>query len=555
MNRKLRIGVLINSLDIPAWVYQILIELKDSDYAELVLFIKNDAEINKQSRIKRLFNDRKKILYILYTKFDRKIFHSKNDANKLINIEKKFSSIPIVKVVPKQTKFSDYFSEDDIQKIKEYNLDVLIRSGFRILRKEILNVAKYGIWSYHHGDNNVNRGDPPGFWEVLNGWGETGSILQILSEDLDGGTVLYRSFSQTDTTSVNRNINQYYWKSTSFINRKLKELYFKGEKLFFEKVNRENQHPGFYSECLYKTPTNNKMLLLLIKHFSRYVKMKLNEIFYFGQWQLRYSIKNKNNISKSFYRFKKIVPPQNKYWADPFFIKKENKYYIFFEELYYANPKGHISMIELDHKGNYSDPKIILKKDYHLSFPFIFEINNTYYMIPESSENKTIELYKCVHFPDKWEFQKNLMTDVSAVDSNVFYYNNKWWLFTNIREKDGASLYDELFLFFSDSFDSSNWQPHPSNPIVSDVKTARPAGGIFIFNENLYRPGQNSKFRYGYGININHIVNLTETSYEEKLISKIKPNWDKEILSTHTLNYKDDFTIIDVLVKRRKIFR
>ena len=92
--------------------------------------------------------------------------------------------------------------EEDILKIKHYNLDVLIRFGFKILRGDILKAAKYGIWSYHHGDNDLNRGGPAGFWEVIEHWDITGSTLQILSEDLDGGKILYKSFSMTDRRSI-----------------------------------------------------------------------------------------------------------------------------------------------------------------------------------------------------------------------------------------------------------------------------------------------------------------------------------------------------------------
>ena len=87
------------------------------------------------------------------------------------------------------------FSLEKIKSIKKYNLDVLIRFGFKILRGKILKSSKYGVWSYHHGDNNENRGGPAGYWEVFEGHHITGSVLQILNEDLDNGQILYRSFS------------------------------------------------------------------------------------------------------------------------------------------------------------------------------------------------------------------------------------------------------------------------------------------------------------------------------------------------------------------------
>src|SRR5690606_21018624 len=110
---------------------------------------------------------------------------------------------------------------------------------------------------------------------------------------------------------------------------------------------------------------------------------------------------------------------------------------------------------------------------------------------PETSENKTIELYKCVDFPYKWELSKVLMNNVSAVDSTILKHNNKYWLFCNIKENEGASSLDELFLFYSDSLQEGEWISHPLNPIVSDVSQSRPAGHIFKENGRLYRPSQN----------------------------------------------------------------
>lgn len=41
-------------------------------------------------------------------------------------------------------------------------------------------------------------------------------------------------------------------------------------------------------------------------------------------------------------------------------------------------------------------------------------------MIPESSANKTIELWKCTEFPLKWEKHSNLIENIEAVDSTPF---------------------------------------------------------------------------------------------------------------------------------------
>ena len=92
-------------------------------------------------------------------------------------------------------------------------------------------------------------------------------------------------------------------------------------------------------------------------------------------------------------------------------------------------------------------------------------------MCPETSEMKDIRLYRCLDFPLKWELEKTLIKDVSAVDSNIFEFNEKWWMLTNIDSSNSGEHCSELHLFYSSDL-RANWKPHPLNPIIFDSKTA-----------------------------------------------------------------------------------
>ena len=144
------------------------------------------------------------------------------------------------------------------------------------------------------------------------------------------------------------------------------------------------------------------------------------------------------------------------------------------------------------------------------------------------------------------------MSDVEAVDTTLFWHSGRWWLFTNILETQGSSIYDELFLFSSESLLTTEWTPHPMNPIVSDVRCARPAGRIFLKDGRVYRPSQNCSKRYGYGFNLHEITMLTMTDYQEEMVAVVEPKWDKAIQATHTFNHVDGLSIVDVSQRRRK---
>lgn len=554
MKRKLRVGILLNDNLITAWSYKMIQQINESYYSEIVLIVKNDSKNKKNRLLKKIYENFNNLLFIAYCKIDNKFNSPKNNAFSKKNI-KEILNVKTINVTPKKSKYKDRLEDEDILKISNEKIDVFIRMGFRILSGDILKIAKYGIWSFHHGDNSVNRGTPAGFWEILQKWKETGVTLQILSEDLDNGKILFKSFSATNESLI-LNRNNFYWKSLSFIPNKMRELYEFGEEKFFDSINKINSNPLFYSNPLYKEKniSNLKMVGFLLNKACNFIKNKITAIFYLQQWILLFKINKSNSISKTFYRYKKLIPPTDRFWADPFVIKKAKKYYIFFEEYINRNNKGHISLITMDEKGNYSKPIKVLEKDYHLSYPFLIENENNLYMIPETKQNKKIDLYKCVNFPNDWEYEMTLINNIEAVDSTIIFKDNKFWLFTNIAKNKGAASVDETYLFFSENLRSKNWISHPKNPIVSDVKSSRPAGNFFTYNNNLYRPSQNNTFTYGYGMKINKIIELNELNYEEEEVNSIYPNWDKKILATHTLNHDGKLTVIDAILKRKRSF-
>ncbi len=542
-NGKLRIGLLLDSFVLPAWAYEMLVTVQQSPYAEIALIVLNDSEeAKRRSFFSRVVAAWGNILYVAYCKLEARVFTVDPDAFEQRNATALLQNVPVIPVKPHRTLYSDRIQHDDIAKIEKHAIDVFVRLGFRILRGKILQAARYGVWSYHHGDNEVNRGGPPGFWEVFRGHAVTGSILQILTEDLDNGTVLYRSFSSTDRHSVRRNRNNYYWKSLSFLPRKLKELHAVGGTEFLRRLGSANGLP-FYSHRLYVTPRNGEFALLLTKHLVRSATRKVRRMLFPDQWILLYDMRD--GLSQSLWRFKRIIPPRDRFWADPHVVYRDGTYHIFIEEFVYKSGKAHISRIEMDERGNYSEPRKVLDRPYHLSYPFVFEWNRDYYMIPESSANQSVELYKSVAFPDKWELCATLMENVTAVDATLFPHGRKWWLFTNIREHGGASKWDELFLFYADTPLSTNWTPHPGNPVVSDVRRSRPAGRIFEHGGHLYRPSQNSGGEYGYGLKINRIVALSETEYREEEASSIEPNWAGDLRGIHTLSHANRLTVVD----------
>jgi len=282
----------------------------------------------------------------------------------------------------------------------------------------------------------------------------------------------------------------------------------------------------------------------------RRIRNKVRRFFFLDQWIILIATGIEYK-SLSWPGFKKFTPPTDRFWADPFIWLYENKYYVFIEELFYTTNRGRIICLALDEGLNIISNQVVLEKPYHLSYPFLFEHNGQLYMVPETKQNNRVELYRCTHFPDQWEFEKTLIDNIRALDNTLLEANGKWWLFANIQEEDGSS-WDTLCLYYADHPLSDQWTPHPRNPIVKNIHSARPAGRIFSREGGMIRPSQDCSFRYGYAINFNRITTLTETDYVETHEHAFKPPSKGGILATHTFNSMGDLTAIDAIQRRQK---
>lgn len=542
---KLRIGVMLDSYELPAWAFLALDRVMQLDCTELCLIVLNENSNIHGTKIRHIWKNRNQLAYHLFDRIDRWIFRRDPDAFEPKNIESMLAGTPVIKVRPIRKKYSDYFPPADVDKIREYRLDIMIRMGFRILRGDVLKSAKHGIWSHHHGDNRKKRGGPPGFWEVIEGIPETGSILQILTEELDGGIVLYRSWSCTYPLSPSRNRSFYYWTSASFLSRQIERLHALGEARFYEAVEKYNGHIEFNDHKLYRVPSNISMVAISLRLLARICAKAYQRIFHREQWCLMFDLND--DISPTLRNYKKLLPPKDRFWADPHAVKKDGKYYIFIEEYLYRTKRPHISVLEMDERGNWKEPVPVLRKEYHLAYPFVFQWQGAFYMVPESQQNRTIELYVCSGFPHEWKFLMYLMEDVMAVDTTLLHHDGKWWLFTGMRQTLGAPESDELYLFHSDDLLTKDWKPHLLNPVVSDVRKARPAGKIFRRNGRIIRPSMDCSFMYGHGFNLNEITCLSETEYREETLGSVKPKWDPRIVAAHTFTREGNLNIIDAL--------
>jgi hypothetical protein len=545
----IRLGLLVDGLVQPAWIASCLAEVVQRGDARIELIVQNRSQPPHQSssRLAAWWRNRRYLAYAFYARLDglRSVARDPLEPTQLGEL---IQGVPVLDVVPRQTRFADYFEPEDVARIRAYNLDVVVRFGFRILRGDALQVARYGVWSYHHGDNREYRGGPAGFWEVVRGDPVTGSMLQRLSEDLDGGQVLFRAWSQTIPFSARRNRAHYYWQTAPMLAWKLRDLRRHGSEGLSE-VTADSNNPEAYSQRIFTTPKNGEMIRHGIRLVTRHARQRLRSAVKAEQWFLAYRqdqpSSDENGVPDlSPFRFRTIIPPSDRFWADPFPYRVDGKTWVFFEESIAKARNPHIAVMEFGPNGPTSGATTALSTDYRLSYPFVFGFEGKHYMMPETATRGCVQLWRAERLPGDW-VPDRVLIDRPLVDATMAFVEGRWWLWA-AATTSGEESWDELHLYYSDS-PLGPWKPHVRNPVIVDVRSTRPAGRLFQHGGTWYRPAQDCSKSYGGALVIHRIERLDLLGYRERPVTRIDPEWVPGLVGAHTINALGGLTIMDVL--------
>lgn len=193
---QLRVGVLVDG-SLRRWQIDALERMVDAG-ARIERVIVNDGGESKVC-----YNLREAPAYLF-------IAGSRELAIRLIGSHPYLESVDLTKidliddvkrVHCKPVQRSDFGHELPESVVEQHcaDLDFLVRFGFGILRGNVLDAPKYGVFSYHHGNIREYRGRPAGFWEFMHDAETIGVTLQQLTDELDAGGII-----QIDEFDINR---------------------------------------------------------------------------------------------------------------------------------------------------------------------------------------------------------------------------------------------------------------------------------------------------------------------------------------------------------------
>lgn len=525
----LRFGILCDSHELQRW-QMMAVESLLSDGHTLSIVVMNTGKAESVSMVKkwRKYPFRNLLFRVWYR------FFLKPESKKLHNAQELFANTPIFHETPVRKGIACYFTEACIEAVKQTRTDFLLRFGFGIIRGEILQTPPLGIWSFHHDDPTVVRGVPSNFWEIYEKIDINGAILQQIDESIDAGRIIWKGYFPTIHHSWKANIDQAYFGSTSWPALVCRQL-------MADRGSYTGQAPKSKPSPMRFAPGNYTMIkflwILAVNRFRYHIK----DLFIAEKWAIGYAKANFDDIigkKAEAIEWKWLEGPRSRqYHADVsgFVLNAELK---LLSEFYdYRYRLGKIMLTE----PASGISRTVIEKMYHLAFPYVFEENGVIYCIPETSASGQVELYRYNTVTSTFDFEHVLMKEIRAVDPVLFVHDGLWWLlFTG---KDHSNY--ELHAWYSKEM-KGPYSPHRLNPVKTDPRSSRPAGGVIRQNGRLLRPAQDCSTYSGHRIAINEIKALSPDQFEEETVFHIEPGQNRNYPhGLHTLNIAGPYVLVD----------
>jgi hypothetical protein len=497
-------------------------------FPDLVILNSQEVVQKKPSLVKKLISyPWQDVLFRLYNRF---VFRP--DAKKLVDLSELLKGSDVIQSTPIEKGISNYLNEDTLNKIRDLKPHFILRFGFGILKGEVLDIPKHGVWSFHHGDEQYYRGAPPGFWEIYNQDVITGAILQRLTSKLDAGYIIRKAYYKTVDHSWNFHLNRLLYESSRWPLQAVIDI----------KNSCFSAYESKSEATIYKSPRNLQFIRFGLRILSNKIRFHYYNFLKAEDWNvgiinqgIEDFVKNPDTDSHEITWLKKKT--KNTFLADPFLMTKDTTTKIIAES--YSLKDEYASVVAIDPKS--LEQKTVIDSGKHLSYPGTYEFNGDHYCIPESFSVAKIALHKWN--PEKEIFEEDaiLIDKVNGVDPTLLFHENKYWLFFTKQDLPSVNLY----IYYADSL-KGPYQPHANNPVKSDIRSSRPAGHFIKSEGKLLRPVQDCAKHYGAALRLMEVTKLSTTSFEERLKIIIEPKKRSKFnQGIHTLNGNDSLTIID----------
>jgi hypothetical protein len=518
---RLRVGVALDAGAVQRWHATAVAEIERLGCCTVTVLWR---EPGAAPRARRLPRPAQYWLYEAYVLADRRWFERGDDA---------LAAVPVWSCGGDGTRRvrleGEWSSAAVSAAIAAEDLDVLLCLAPDAPAARLAGCARFGAWCLYAGGLRGRAGEAQLFRQFYDADDVAPITLRAHTPDA-GERTIYRSIVAADQVSLHRSRCRAARRAALLPARRLRDLSRQAWPPWVDTEDAARPRPD--------PPTNGMTARLLWRVAAGVVRRRLAGRLGEKQWFIAY-----RRIAGRPSGLTLIAPPAGRFYADPFLFCHDGRRFIFFEDYDGSRGRAAICYVELDAEGRHGAPQPALTQDCHLSYPFVFAEGDAVYMLPETAGHRTVELYRAARFPGEWTLDRVLLRDVVATDATLLRHAGRLWLFVAMAV-DGGRPMDELFVFSSASL-GGEWEPHPGNPVVSDVRGARPAGRVIARDGQLIRPAQDCSRVYGWRLVFNRIEVLSRTEYRERPIAAIEPDPESGNLRTHSYDADGVYEVLD----------
>ncbi len=532
MADTLRVGFLCDSLDLQRWQAECIRRVLAVTGVEPVLVVTRPATSSvKLPLIQQILNYPWR--FALYLWYRRKRFHPVGYVRE--DMSTALAGVPRMECVPVTKGSGQRFEPVDLAAIAVYRPDVLIRFGFGILQGEILSLPRHGVWSYHHGDEEKYRGQPPVFWEVVNGGTVVGAVLQRLTERLDAGFILQKGWFPITRGSLSATLDSVLLGSAGWSAQVCQDLL----------NGRSDAAVGVESKTtapIRKYPDN----ITFLQFLWRQNQNKL------GQLDERKSIEEWN-IGVLYQPIEALLaakPNLNARWlpspslgqsrACPYGYMVDGQLNVIYEKRDELNRTTEISRLRPKRDNVLKRSRTLVPAEQRHSGSCTLTRAEGIFVVLCDHREHCVELHRVTDSNEGTERMCSLIQE-ELLSPTLFEHEGRWWLMGSQMPSENATLH----AFFADRMQGP-YERHVLSPLKVDVRSARPAGAPFVHNGQLYRPAQDHGVEQGVRIALMRVLELSPQRFREELVKTIDPlrgsAWSQGLA---TLTSVDGFTLVD----------
>ena len=171
------------------------------------------------------------------------------------------------------------------------------------------------------------------------------------------------------------------------------------------------------------------------------------------------------------------------------------------------------------YKNKLSVPRAVITKDTHLSYPMVISYKGNYYMLPETSATKSIDIYIMKDSPYQWEEYYSIRLNEEIVDVSYVIDDHGILLLAGVLDSENPIFVKRQIIKINDLDNVQKLNYKISYTDKEGALNKRNGGAFLKKGKGLYRVVQESTIEmYGLAITLNKVHELSDENIDEECI-------------------------------------